>query len=72
MLVKTRYSGTLSVTGHCELIHIPECAPGTILAFSQVLGFVNVVAFSEQNVETELEARLERVRHGLGLEGPNA
>ena len=44
---------------------------GQFLAFPQVLGFVNAVAFSEQNVETELEARLERVRHGLGLEGPN-
>lgn len=45
---------------------------GQFLAFSQVLGFVNVVAFSEQNVETELEARLEWVGLGLGLEGPNA
>lgn len=45
---------------------------GQFLAFSQVLGFVNVVAFSEQNVETELEARLERVGLGLGQEGPNA
>lgn len=65
----------LSVTVHCELNHVSGCLPkdtrlGTIYGIFPVVRYVNVIAFTEQNVEPELHTQNREGGPRAGAAGP--
>lgn len=75
LLKKERCTDILSVTVHCELSRVSGCLPedtrlGTIYGIFPVVRYVNVIAFTEQNVEPELHTQNREGGPRAGAAGP--